>query len=280
MQVRIPASKELMWPTIKALRELGGSGSNDEIFDKVVELEGYTEAQQALSLPDKPMPLLPYRCGWARTYLKRNGLIDNSVRGIWVLLDKGARAREADITELCTEADKTGEKAEENGSEDWKSALIGLLLAEDPKRFERLCQYILREKGCTKVEVTGRPSDGGIDGRAVMRVNGILIYNILFQCKRYKGSVPVGAVRDFRGATQGRADRSLLITTGTFTSEAKKEASRDGVLRIDLIDGQELCDIMKELKLGVTVTAKDGIEKVSVDPDGLRRVWEGTHHDR
>jgi restriction system protein len=131
----------------------------------------------------------------------------------------------------------------------------------DPADFEKLCQRLLRESGFIRVEVTGKTGDGGIDGTGVLRMN-LLSFHVLFQCKRFKGSVGSSVVRDFRGAMVGRADKGLILTTGNFTSEARKEASRDGAPAIDLIDGNDLCDLLKALRLGVSVTT---VENVAVD---------------
>lgn len=122
----------------------------------------------------------------------------------------------------------------------------------DPSAFERLAQRLLRESDFVKVEVTGKSGDGGIDGSGVLRI-GLISFQVLFQCKRYAGSVPSGTVRDFRGAMQGRADKGLIITTGTFTADARKEATRDGAPAIDLIDGEALCQLLKDKRLGVRV---------------------------
>ena len=86
----------------------------------------------------------------------------------------------------------------------------------------------------------------------MLRVN-LISFQVLFQCKRWKGSVGAAVVRDFRGAMQGRAYKGLIITTGTFTTEARKEATRDGAPAIDLIDGESLCELLKDLRLGVTI---------------------------
>lgn len=74
---------------------------------------------------------------------------------------------------------------------------------------------------------------------------------MLFQCKRYAGSVGAGEIRDFRGAMQGRADKGLFITTGKFSKYATEEANRPGAAPIDLIDGDELVEKLRELQLGV-----------------------------
>ena len=144
---------------------------------------------------------------------------------------------------------------------DWKEQLLSVLTKIDPSAFERLCQRILRESGFTKVEVTGKSSDGGIDGIGILRMN-LVSFTVLFQCKRYKDSVGSAVVRDFRGAMQGRCDKGLIMTTGNFTSEAKKEATRDGAPTIDLIDGESICDLLKSLRLGVKVQQ---IEEVTID---------------
>jgi restriction system protein len=145
----------------------------------------------------------------------------------------------------------------------WKDHLLEILRSLEPAAFERLAQRILREAGFIKVEVTGRSGDGGIDGIGVLRVN-LLSFQVLFQCKRYQSSVGAGAIRDFRGAMVGRSDKGLMITTGTFTPDAKKEATRDGAPAIDLIDGELLCDLLKDLKLGVRT---EMVERVTAEPN-------------
>jgi restriction system protein len=144
----------------------------------------------------------------------------------------------------------------------WKDELLAVVRGLSPDAFERLAQRLLREAGFLKVEVTGRSGDGGIDGIRVLRIN-LLSFQVLFQCKRYQGSVGAGAIRDFRGAMVGRSDKGLLITTGTFTADAKREATRDGAPAIELIDGDQLCDLLKQLKLGVRT---EMVEKMTVEP--------------
>lgn len=144
---------------------------------------------------------------------------------------------------------------------DWKDRLLSVLTTIDPAAFGRLCQRLLREFGFIKVEVTGKSGDGGIDGTGVLRVN-LLSFHVLFQCKRFSGSVGAGAVRDFRGAMVGRTDKGLIITTGTFTADARREATRDGAPAIDLVDGDALCDLLKDRRLGVVV---EMVEQVTVN---------------
>lgn len=161
-------------------------------------------------------------------------------------------------------SDTPAPEAESGAEGDWRSALLNRLLAMDPKAFEHLAQRILREAGFSRVDVTGRSNDGGIDGVGVYKLS-LLSFPVYFQCKRYKGSVGSSTIRDFRGAMAGRGDKGLLITTGSFTTEAQKEAKRDGAQPIDTIDGDALCDLLQELGLGVQ-TVERVVEDVTVTP--------------
>ncbi len=134
------------------------------------------------------------------------------------------------------------------------------LLNISPAGFERLAQRLLRESGFTQVEVTGKVGDGGIDGKGIVKISGFLSFHVIFQCKRYKGTITPSQIRDFRGAMQGRAGRGLFITTGTFTRDATSEATRDGAPPIDLIDGELLCDKLKEFGLGIETAVIESVE--------------------
>lgn len=147
-------------------------------------------------------------------------------------------------------------------SADWRDDLLDTLQNMPPDAFERLCQRLLRESGFIEVEVTGRSGDGGIDGYGIIRLAGMISFPVLFQCKRYSGNVGPNVVRDFRGAMAGRAEKGVILTTGGFTRDAQREATRDGATPIDLIDGQLLMDKMKELKLGLHTKM---VEVVQVD---------------
>lgn len=263
----------MMNPTIEALKELGGSGTNDEITEKVGEIMNFTDEQLEVPHGDKGrISEIAYRLGWSRTYLKQYGILENSERGIWALTVEGHNVTSVDPYEVRKHYSEMRKlrKADENDDNDnfssWKDELLATLKKMDPAAFERLTQRVLRESGFTQVEVTGRSGDGGIDGKGIMRLAGLLSFNVIFQCKRHQGSVSAGTVRDFRGAMIGRADKGLLITTGTFTKGAIKEATRDGAPTIDLIDGELLMDKLKELGLGVKTEIKH-IETVIIDAE-------------
>ena len=233
---------------------------------------------------DGPRSEIEYRLAWARTYLKGIGALDNSQRGVWVTTDAGKKFEEHELEplrqiylgKLREERKKKKEAAKLAGADadvevaddetdDWREELLAALLAMDPAAFEHLSKRLLRAAGFINTNVTGRSGDGGIDGVGVYRLS-LVSFPVFFQCKKYKGSVTPEKVRDFRGAMAGRGDKGLLITTGTFTSEAKKEATRDGAPPIDLIDGERLCDLLKEHGLGVRTTIRQ-VEEVEVNAD-------------
>jgi restriction system protein len=277
---KVPKYHQLIYPTLKALKALGGSGTNEEILDKVCELEQFPAEIDQVPHSDNRQTEINYRLAWARTYLKRVGAVDNSQHGIWTLTEKGASLTPDDCKKIPAEvrkmvaADRKDKSVDQTSVEDgdtdtpgdginWRDTLLAVLFKIKPDAFERLAQRILREAGFTKVEVTGKSGDGGIDGIGILRVN-LVSFTVLFQCKRYKAGVGASDIRDFRGAMMGRCDKGLFITTGTFSSDARKEATRDGAPAVDLIDGEALCDLLKSLKLGVTVAL---VEEVSVQTD-------------
>ncbi len=287
----MPTFDQLFEPLLTALRALGGSGSVEEIYAKTIEVAGISEeVASQMHDPDKGnMTEVGYRLAWARTYLRKYGLIENSSRGVWSLTAKGSSTSKIDPAAIVKavrnmdrpEPSKRGKKPEptelELGKdlpeeERWKDQLNAVLTQQlSPEGFERLVQRMLRESGFVAVEVTGRTGDGGIDGKGIARINGFMSFHVLFQCKRYKGSVGSSEIRDFRGAMVGRADKGLFITTGTFTTGAIKEATRDGAPPIDLVDGDELAEKLKELSLGVTTEL---VPRVVVQPEW----FEGLSH--
>lgn len=284
----VPTFDELIIPTVKALVKLGGSGSIEEINTEVYEI--YKISEEVLSIPhDKNgnTSEVDYRLAWSRTYLKKFGILENSSRGIWALVSPSIDINSLDSAQIVKNFREQAKKSKINkleqstinlseeiiqeveSSEDWKENLLDLLYAISPSAFERLAQRILRESGFSQVEVTGKVGDGGIDGKGILRISGLLSFHVIFQCKRYKGSISPSQIRDFRGAMQGRADKGLFITTGSFTRDALKEATRDGAPPIDLIDGDLLCEKLRELKLGINTKM---IEQVEIKKDWFEKL--------
>ena len=257
-------------PLLDALRELGGSGTPDEVVERIATDLGLPDEVQNDLLPSGG-PRFRNQIAWARFYLVREGLLDSSKRGIWSLTEKGRttslvheQARELFLrwVKIFQEQRRAKAEAEEpiaeqvaegtgSPSKDYRAEAIDLLLGLPPAGFERLSQRLLREAGFTQVVVTGQSGDGGIDGHGTLQINPLVSFKVLFQCKRYAKSVSPSHVRDFRGAMAGRADKGIIITTGSFTTEARREASRDGVPPIELIDGEKLVDMLENLELGL-----------------------------
>ncbi len=257
-------------PLLDALRELGGSGTPDEVVGQIAS---------DLKLPDDlqnellPSGELRFRnqVAWARFYLVQEGLLDSTKRGVWSLTERGrathlsldqARQIRLKWVRVFQERRRKAEAlnpepppeqiAEEDSLLDSYRKQVLELMQELPSAgFEQLCQAILREAGFVEVTVTGRSGDKGIDGHGTLQINPLVSFRVLFQCKRYRESVSPSQVRDFRGAMAGRADKGIIITTGAFTAEARREGSRDGVPPIELIDGEKLVDMLENLELGL-----------------------------
>ena len=257
-------------PLLDALRKLGGSGSPDEVVEQVASDMNLSDEEQNEVVPSGGSRLKT-NVAWARFYLVREGLLDSSKRGVWSLTEKGRNSkvsvdqaeeifsrrvkifnqqRKSKFGEIEPIAERVAE-ASGAVSKDYRDEVLEVLLSLPPSGFERLSQRLLREAGFTQVTVTGQTGDGGIDGFGTLQVNHLVSFKVLFQCKRYSKSVSSSHVRDFRGAMAGRADKGIIITTGTFTAEAKREATRDGVHPIELIDGEKLINLLESLELGL-----------------------------
>ncbi len=261
---------QMLIPTLEALKTLGGSASINELDARAVEIMNLSDEMNDVAHGEAgSISEVCYRLAWARTYLKKYGLIINSSRGVWSftegfngnpdsysseeIIHAVRGMSRIDDPRLQEDDDLENDGVDEpEETKGWREQLRQTLMSIEPDAFERLALRLLRESGFMQVEVTGKPNDHGIDGKGIIRLNGIVSFHMMFQCKRYRGKVCPSEIRDFRGAMQGRADKGLFITTGSFTAEARREATRDGAPAIDLIDGDELVDMLKELGLGVS----------------------------
>jgi restriction system protein len=253
-------------PVLQAIRELGGSGRPDEVRTVIARDLRISEAEQSEPLPSGVQTRFENQVHWARFYLAKTGYIDSSQRGVWTLTEKGRSLGEVtpdEIQRIIREvSDQT--KPASTGVDpglgagagvpvvgDYREELARTLQSLPAAGFERFCQRLLRESGFQEVTITGRSGDGGLDGIGILQVNALVSFKVLFQCKKYAGSVTPSHVRDFRGAMTGRADKGIVITTGSFTSEARKEAVRDGAPPIELVDGEKLASMLEKLELGL-----------------------------
>ncbi|MBE3012287.1 restriction endonuclease [Microbispora sp. NEAU-D428] len=305
----LPSYKDLLWPALLAIRDLGGSATNSEILEQVQRQLGLTEQQLEVLHKGGPRTEVAYRLAWALSYLKGMGLLENSRKGVWALTSLGQIVEKDQLEELRKGYDDKRRKTpkspsppaltdiipgilEKQGASDvvfaelsgggvespnaeeppeegaWRSELLEAIIAAGPSAFERLTQRLLRETGFDNVIVTGRSGDGGIDGTADYWLS-LVSLTVVFQCKCSRKSLGPDEVREFQGAMHGKADKGILITTGTFTPGAQAEARRAGALRIDLIDGARLCDLLKEFKLGVETKL---VEAVEIDREWFMRL--------
>lgn len=277
-----------MNPLIFALRKLGGSARADEVCNVIAK---------TLNLPDSVLDKqlkngesrFKNQVHWARFYLANTEYLDSSKRGVWTLTEKGQTTQELNEDQLReiiqnvqaksvkTKPDKVQSawaKAEETGEVNLPDAtaasarvqLRNILKSLSPSGFERVCQRLLREAGFEKVEVTWRSGDGGIDGNGVLQLNPFVSFRVLFQCKRYEGNVTASQIRDFRGAMIGRAEKGIILTTGRFTADAEREASRDGVQPIELVDRDKLVSMFEQLELGMKPQTVYEVDEAFFEP--------------
>lgn len=271
----VPTYDEMAWPTLRAIKNRGGSATVRELSEDVAS---------SMGLSDEVLSEFENRASWTRTYLKKTGAVQNKSRGVWAVTDYGrellslpeSEAQEKLRAEFRTYQSKYRQAAgstdgapadtssDPPSDSEWQSELLATLRAMPPDAFERLCQLVLRAHGFRDVKVTGRSGDGGIDGVGVLRVE-LISFRVVFQCKRYMGTVGARDIREFQGAMMGQAEKGLFLTTGHFSGSAQDEAVRPGAPAIDLIDGLELCDLLKERDLGVR-TETETVEHVSINP--------------
>ena len=278
---------ELIEPCFKAIKQLGDSATNVEIREKLIEILNLSE-EEIDDIHRNSTTKLDYRTAWARNYLKNAGYIVSSARAVWSLTDKGNKVESVDkeYVKMKVKIKLDQEEQEENAIKsnnnntfydsnsdvddlNWQTRLLEVIKGITAEKFEKLCQRILRELGFNNVVVTGKSHDGGIDGMGILKLGEVLSFRVAFQAKRYDGTVGSSIIRDFRGAMMGRADKGLIITTGVFSRDAVKEATRDGATPIDLINGNDLAKHLKKLGLGVDVEI---VEKVIINEEWFKNI--------
>jgi len=262
-----PQFLQYVIPILNILQANGGAGNSTSVIDQVIEDLGITEEDLA-ETTSNGQSRIRNQIQWARFYLFKSGLIDNSQRGIWRLTKDGLEAKltENDVYKIFKSVQENVGKPKSTKEETKNKTLFDDTSTEDeehsaellhiiknlpPSGFEKLCKRLLTEIGIHDIVITGGSGDQGIDGLGLVKLNDVVSLNIVFQCKRYKDSVAPHHVRDFRGAMQGRGEKGLIITTGRFTKEAKNEANRDGVTPIELIDGERLVELFEKYQLGL-----------------------------
>lgn len=264
-------------PVIKALKELGGSGTPSEVVEIVAKLMNVSEEEQKETLKTGASRFVN-QVHFALQYLVWEGLLASSKRGVWSLTEKGMQVGEishavaleifgrqhalhmssdkkgTQTVESKQTAATTGDDALPSEIPKYRKDVLEILKKMTPESFEHFCKRLLREYGFERVERTGGPKDKGLDGNGILKLNPFVSFRVAFQCKRYDGSVTSSEVSEFRGSIPSNADKGLLITTGYFTTDAKKRAQEPGLLPIELIDGEQLLKLMEEIGLGLKPT--------------------------
>ena len=304
--VPIPSIDELINPTLRALHNLGGSSTNGEIHDEVARILSLSEEQLNVGYNHNPgasyKTLILGRLASARTYLKEYGMIENQIPGSWALTEAGQQTFVVNVDEvrrvrynsIKRRTQETSSQRSEVSEPDlpsliesdkeiilslddiveshrpWRDKLSGILMELTPSAFERFFALIFRAEGIDKVESVNSVGHGAIEG--VMSSSGFLSFRVFFKFTRGNSLMSTGDIDDFRRAAQAsRSDKGLLITTGSFTQEARRESDRGINPAIELIDGQQFIEKLRERSLGIS-TQQVVVEQVIVDEDWFRNI--------
>lgn len=269
-----PSRVELIEATYRTLVDCNGSATNSEIYDSVITILKLSDQITSVMHTDNTQTKLQYELRWARTYLKKYGAIQNSKKGVWSITPEFDAHMTIDGNDVCRKmrginsndeimdvsterSDKTEYKHVEFDEEVWRIELSDSLHKMNCYAFERLTMRLLRECGFTKVSVTKKSGDEGIDGFGTVMLNGIVSINVAFQCKRYAGTISNSQIRDFRGSFTAGVEKGIFITTGAFSNMAIQEATNPAKKpTIDLIDGEKLIDLLLEHEIGVRKEVK------------------------
>lgn len=258
-----------MGPLLDCLRALGGSAKPQEV-SRWIARELHLPPAITEATVKSGANRFHNQVQWARQYLVWQGLLDDGKRGVWTLSPLGWKTRLDDdaartifIERIKINQAERKQHATSTAHDDAEvddadppeerhdAGLLDILKSLPPYGFELICGRLLREHGFEEVEVTQRSRDGGIDGYGLLRLSPFVSLRVAFQAKRYKDVVTRSAVGEFRNALLGRAEKGVFITTGRFTQDAETEATRDGVVPIELIDGEQLVELFQDKLIGV-----------------------------
>lgn len=272
-----PKFIRFLWPTLRALRDLGGSARPREVIDLVLDLTQIGDDDRSEQLKSGGLRV-DNQVQWARQYLVWAGLLDGSQRGRWTLTDDGwsldLDAEDHDSafalfarlhadrtgtsakpgTALEDEADEPPDPLDEQESSELALAdqLRATVHALPSAGFENLCKRVLTELGLVQLRTVGGAGDRGIDIEGHLRVNPVVSFRVGVQCKSYvpENKVVPRQIREFQGAL-GPYDRGIFITTSVFTKQAEEQASSPGYKPMDVIDGERLIELLLEHRLGI-----------------------------
>ena len=295
----IPDFQSLMLPLMELIAD-GGQHDMRTATDCIGKRFELTPQEWQEMLPSGRAPLFYNRLAWAKTHLKKAGLIEQPRRGVITISSRGNQVLASkpgridirllqrfpeyrmplpgsrrpddpltDDAEAVLSPEETLERAYATIQSELASELLSSVKQCRPAFFEELVVQLLLKMGYggSRQEAgraVGRSGDGGIDG--VINEDRLGLDAIYLQAKRWEGSVGEGQIRDFKGALDAKgAQKGVFITTSSFTSAATQAAAQSRSYKIVLIDGARLADLMIEHDLGVSVAATYQLKRIDSD---------------
>jgi len=269
--------------------------------DSLAEQFGLSPAEVAELLPSGQQRIFKNRIGWARTYLKKAGLLESPRRGVFKITDRGVQTLESNPPKIdakylerfpefmqfrdgskaqseielpqglpttSSTPEESIELAYQGLREQLAQELLSRIMVCSPAFFEQLVVELLVKMGYggsrrDAGERIGQTGDGGIDG--IIKEDRLGLDTIFIQAKRWQGSVGRPEIQKFVGALQGqRARKGVFITTSSYTGEAIDYAARIDT-KVVLIDGQLLASLMTDFDVGVSASASYIVKRVDSD---------------
>lgn len=293
----IPNYQSFMFPFLQAVSDGREHCFRDVVATLVGQL-GLTDDERQQMLPSGQQSIVANRIGWAKTYLKKAGLLDYPKRGYVRITKTGLQAlannsgkidneflnrypsfldftqRSPTDAEAAPEPEETQTPDEvlESSYKSLRNALADELLDQvktcSPRFFERLVVELLVAMGyggslIDAGQAVGRTGDGGIDG--IIKEDKLGLDVVCIQAKRWEGTVGRPVVQSFAGSMEGvRARKGVLLTTGAFSKDAEEYVNRIE-RKIVLIDGQRLADLMIDHNIGVATARTYTIKRLDSD---------------
>jgi restriction system protein len=301
----IPTFDKFIEPLLRYLATQPDGVSAGDASEAVADLAGVTIDERQQLLPSGIQQIYKNRIGWAHDRLKRAGLSSSPRRGFWQITPTGqkfvgkhskalpaeevrrlafphrkaaASGRKSSDEELDEAAGsfKSPEERIEDALRELRESVVHELLdflsRVNPTSFEYIVLEVLNEMGYgtsrDDLERVGGSGDGGIDG--IISLDKLGLEKVYVQAKRWKSDVGSAVIREFVGGLQLKgADKGVLITTSTFTKDARDAAERARG-SVVLVDGRRLAQLMIDHEVGVTHQKRLTIPKVDSDYfDGL-----------
>lgn len=295
----IPDYQTTMLPFLRLVSD----GSEHSLRDTIEALAGefkLTDEERRELLPSGQQEVFVNRVGWARTYLKKAGLLQSTRRGFFQITDRGLKLLSQKMERIDgkvldqfpefrafkelrkqpvvngeneeLEQNRTPEEVLERAYQNLRSDLAADLLAQikqsPPAFFERLVVELLVKMGYggsrkDAGRAIGKRGDEGIDG--IIKEDRLGLDIIYIQAKRWDGTVGRPEIQKFAGALQGqRARKGIFITTSEFSRDAHDYATRIDS-KIVLIDGEQLAQMLIDHNIGVAPVASYEIKRVDLD---------------